>query len=74
MTTKLTEEERRAVAISALRAEKYGAISELAQRFGVSRSRVYQIRDAYSDPAKLAELEGEVDFRRKMVKLAKPAR
>lgn len=67
LSAKLTEAERRAVALAVLRAEKYGSVAELTRRFGISRSRVYQIRDEYTDAEKLARLEDEVAFRRQMV-------
>jgi transposase-like protein len=65
----LSEAERRAIALAALSAEKYGSVAELARRFGISRQRVYQIRDDYSDPEKLERLEDEVVFRRRLVEL-----
>lgn len=65
--TKLTESQRRAIALAAVRAEKYGSITELAKRFNISRPRIYQIRDEYTDPEKLARLEDEVAFRRTLV-------
>lgn len=69
LSAKLTEPERRAVALAALRAEKYGSVKELTERFGISRARVYQIRDEYTDAEKLARLEDEVEFRRQIVEL-----
>jgi transposase-like protein len=65
----LSEAERRAIALAALTAEKYGSLAELARRFGISRQRISQIRDEYTDPGKLADLEDEVAFRRRLVEL-----
>ncbi len=62
MSPKLTPDERRAIVMAAL---QFGSNkSEVARRYGLSRSRVYQlIEDAVSDPkSKLREAEREVAF------------
>ena len=74
--TKLTKSERRAIAFAScsVDAKKYGAITELGRRYGVSHSRVYQIRDEMTDPDKLAELKDEVAVRERLLSYAKAAR
>jgi len=67
MTRKLHPDEQRAVVMDALqyRSNK----SEIARRFGISRSRVYQLMEsAVTDPkGKLREAEREVEFRRRVL-------
>jgi transposase-like protein len=71
MSRKLVPDERRAVVMAAL---QYGANkSEIARRFGISRSRLYQILgNAMTDPkGKLREAEREVAFRRRVLELSR---
>jgi len=69
MSAKLTPDERRTVVLAAL--ERDVNISELARRYAISRSRVYQLlEDAVTDPkGKLREAEREVAFRKRVLEL-----
>jgi DNA-directed RNA polymerase specialized sigma24 family protein len=71
MSRKLLPDEQRAVVMAALqyRSNK----SEIARRFGISRSRVYQILgDALTHPKeRLREAEREVEFRRRVLELSR---
>ena len=69
MSAKLTPDERRAVVLAAL--GRSVNISELARRYAISRSRVYQLlEDAVTDPkGKLREAEREVAFRKRVLEL-----
>jgi transposase-like protein len=64
---KLTGDQRRALVLDALytNADK----GELARRYGVSRSRVYQLLDdaLYDPEGKLREAEAELRFRRRVL-------
>ncbi len=69
MSAKLTPDERRALVLVAL--EHDVNISELARRYAISRSRVYQLlEEAVTDPkGKLREAEWEVAFRKRVLEL-----
>ena len=67
----LTADERRAVVMAAL--APISNKSEIARRYGISRSRVYQLMEiAMTDPkSKFREAEREVEFRRRVLKLTR---
>jgi hypothetical protein len=69
MNSKLMPDERRAIVIAAL--EHAANVTELAYRFGVSRTRIYQLMESATiDPkGKLKEAEREVAFRRRVKEL-----
>lgn len=71
MTHKLVPDKRRAVVIAALQPQANK--SEIARRYGISRSRVYQLLEsAMIDPeGKLREAEREVAFRRRVPELTR---
>jgi transposase-like protein len=71
MSRKLLPDERRAVVMAALQLDSIK--SEIARRFGISRSRLYQLLDnAINDPrGKLREAEKEAAFRREVLRLAR---
>jgi transposase-like protein len=66
MSPKLTPDERRVIVLVAL--EHDASVTELARRYGVSRSRIYQLLDsAIIDPkGRLREAERECAFRRRV--------
>jgi transposase-like protein len=71
MSRKLVPDERRAIVMAAL---QFGSNkSEIARRYDISRSRVYQILgSALTDPKpKLREAEREVQFRREVLRLSR---
>jgi transposase-like protein len=71
MSRKLVPDEQRAVVMAAL---QYGSNkSEIARRYGISRSRVYQLlEDAVTDPmGKLKDAERETHFRREVLRLSR---
>ena len=70
MSSKLTPDERRAVVMAAL--EPNANISEIARRYSVSRSRIYQLlEDALLDPREqLREAAREFEFRKRVKELA----
>ncbi len=63
-SAKLTNDQRRAMVLSALRRE--GTVQEIANRYGVARSWLYVLMDeARDDPSgRLDEAEREAAFRR----------
>jgi transposase-like protein len=71
MSRKLVPDEQRAVIVAVLQpgANK----SEIACRYGISRSRIYQLLEsALTDPkSKLREAEREVAFRRRVLELSR---
>jgi transposase-like protein len=71
MSRKLTPDERRAVVMAALQLESKR--SEIARRYGISRSRVYQLLEgALNHPKeKLWEAEAEAGFRRRVWELCR---
>ena len=74
MTRKLVPDEQRAVVMAVL---QYGSNkSEIARRYGISRSRVYQLLEsALTDPkSKLREAEREEAFRRRVLELSRGGR
>jgi len=71
---KLTESERRAIAFASFDAEKHGGIIGISRRYGISRPRVYQIRDELTDKEKLAKLKDEVAVRERLLEYAETAR
>jgi transposase-like protein len=66
---KLTPDERRAVVMAAL--EPNSNKSEIARRYGISRSRVYQLLESslIDSKGKLREAEREAQFRRRVWEL-----
>jgi transposase-like protein len=71
MSRKLVPDERRAIVLAALQFDSNK--SEIARRYGISRSRLYQILgSALTDPkGKLREAEREVAFRRRVLELSR---
>jgi transposase-like protein len=71
MNRKLAPDERRAIVMAALQFDSNK--SEIARRYGISRSRLYQILgSAMTDPkGKLREAEREVAFRRRVLELTR---
>lgn len=71
MSPKLTPEERRAVVMAALALNSN--VSEIARRYAIRRQRIYQLLEsALTDPkGKLREAEREVEFRRRVLELAR---
>jgi transposase-like protein len=71
MSRKLVPDERRAVVLAALLPGSNK--SEIARRFGISRSRVYQLlENAVTNPKdKLRDAEREADFRREVLRLSR---
>lgn len=63
---KISIDDRHVIALALLL--EGASATELARRYDVSRGRLYQIADDYRDPDKLATLEDEVAFRRRIVK------
>jgi transposase-like protein len=71
MSRKLVPDEQRAVVMAALQPKANK--SEIARRYGISRSRVYQLLEsALRDPKeKLREAEREAEFRRRVLELSR---
>jgi transposase-like protein len=71
MSPKLSPDERRAIIWAAL--QPNANKSEIARRYGVSRSRVYQLLEtAMTDrKSKLRDAEREVAFRRRVLELTR---
>ena len=69
MNAKLTPDERRAIVMAALQFDANK--SEVARRYNLSRSRLYQLLEsALTDPkGKLREAEREAEFRRRVREL-----
>jgi transposase-like protein len=71
MNPKLTQDERREIVLAAL--QYHSNKSEIARRYGISRSRVYQLLESVmSNPKeKLREAEREAEFRRRVWELCR---
>ena len=69
MNRRLVPDQQRALVMDALQYDSN--ISEIARRYAISRSRVYQLfEDAVTDPrGKLREAEREFAFRKRVLEL-----